>query len=725
MSRNISRGFYYFSLVLLTIVVTTAVYYSAFVLFDEDNTYLKFGNGFTLYVLAGSLLMGTVLFWGYRKITNITRYVMAAGIMFGIIVVLQFLVSLIKINPITDCFTTLDQAIAMVEDQKGILNNQTEYFERYTNNYFFTVLMYYFFKIIRLVGADYYYSAVILNILCIDVTIFGCYKIVDNLFGKKRALGVLYLLLFCPTTYLFVSFPYTNTFSAPFVIGVLYYGIRIVKKTTVVNKLAKLHFGADELRLALCGAVGILIRPTTAIALIAVIIYMLMKGKGMKYYLGIVGVIAVMLICYAGAGIVVKNHLKDKNSEGGFPATHWVMMGLKEKGYVNGADVSYTKSFPTKSEKVQANIKTIGGRLYKLGPLGVLSLWGEKIGEEWSVGTDSYNGLNSSAVEFTDVYEAVYGRNCLWLVMYCQVYRVISLFMTLCCILYMFRRKNTDIDSIYPLALTLLGIFIFLMLWETNRKHNICFVPVLVIMLESGFNLVKEKTLLNPVDRKWKRIAAVCVMLLVFIASDIQFIVEKPYFTEVTNVVHDNSLFQYENRLQEIDEAFPDNESVEQFFTATKPFNVVEIRFKADDMYYQDNVYKVSLQKEGVCIKSDIIGPKSISELGWYYIHCNEEPGNYSIKIEKNRDNVYAMTPMMMEGIKMVPYRNMQFFVEGQETNCSLAFNVYNSEYKTRLSETLYRTILSIVVVIQVFFIILCILNLIKIKNFRVLKVTA
>ena len=90
------------------------------------------------------------------------------------------------------------------------------------------------------------------------------------------------------------------------------------------------------------------------------------------------------------------------------------------------------------------------------------------------------------------------------------------------------------------------------------------------------------------------------------------------------------------NQDQEIDEAFPDNESVEQFFTATKPFNVVEIRFKADDMYYQDNVYKVSLQKEGVCIKSDIIGPKSISELGWYYIHCNEEPGNYSIKIEKN-----------------------------------------------------------------------------------------
>lgn len=723
MSRNISRGFYYFSLVLLAIVVTTAAYYSTFVLFEEDNTYLKFGNGFTIYVIAGSILMGTVLFWGYRKVTNITRYIMSAGIMFGIIIVLQVMMSFIKINPITDCFTTLDQAIAMVEDQKGILNNQTEYFERYTNNYFFTILMYYFFRIIRLVGADYFYSAVILNIICIDVTIFGCFKIVDILFGKKRALGVLFLLLFCPTTYLFVNFPYTNTFSAPFVIGVLYYGIRIVKNTAVVNISEKSRFGAEALWLALCGAVGILIRPTTAIAVIAVIIYMLMNKKGAKIYLGIAGVIAVMLLCYAGGSIIVRNHLKDRNSEGGFPATHWVMMGLKEKGYVNGADVSYTKSFPTKAEKVQANLKTIGGRLYKLGPLGVLSLWGEKIGEEWSIGTDSYNGLNSSAVEFTDVYEAVYGRNCLWLVMYCQLYRVISLFMTLCCIIYMFRRKSMDIDNIYPMALALLGIFIFLMLWETNRKHNICYVPVLVIMFESGFNLVKEKAQVH--QAKWKRIVPVCVMLVVYIASDIWFVVEKPHFTEVTNIEHDNSLYQYENRLQKIDEIFPEAASVEQFFKATKPFNVVEVRFKPDDMYYQDNIYIVSLLKDGVIIKSDIIGSKDISEMDWYYIKCNEQPGYYSIRIEKNRDNIYAMTPLMMEGIKMVPYKNTRFCVEGRDINCSLAFNVYNSEYKTRLSETLFWTILVIAGVIQVAVIILCIVNLKKDYKNHLLKVTA
>lgn len=90
--------------------------------------------------------------------------------------------------------------------------------------------MYFYFKVIRIFGADYFYSAVVLNIICIDLSVFGCFNIVNILFGKKRALGALYLLAFCPTTYLFVSFPYTNTFSAPFIAGVLYFSLRIVNE---------------------------------------------------------------------------------------------------------------------------------------------------------------------------------------------------------------------------------------------------------------------------------------------------------------------------------------------------------------------------------------------------------------------------------------------------------------------------------------------------------------
>ena len=226
--KNIRLVFYRFTLILLFFLMFIAFSFSIVTVPDKEKIFLNPGQSYIIYIISGSVLIGVLLFWGYRKITEMSNYILTAGIIFGVIIVLQVLISRILINPITDCFTTIDQAIAMAVEQNGILNNKMAYFERFTNNYFFTVLMYFYFKVIRIFGADYFYSAVVLNIICIDLSVFGCFNIVNILFGKKRALGALYLLAFCPTTYLFVSFPYTNTFSAPFIAGVLYFSLRIV-----------------------------------------------------------------------------------------------------------------------------------------------------------------------------------------------------------------------------------------------------------------------------------------------------------------------------------------------------------------------------------------------------------------------------------------------------------------------------------------------------------------
>ena len=693
MSERISRRFYRFSLGLLFALVLVAASFSAVRILERDKPFPGSVVSYAVYIIAGSILAGILLYYGYRKVTDLSRSLFAAGIIFGVIVILQLLLSGIHINPITDCFTTIDEAIAMTRNHHGILDNTTEYYERYTNNYFFTVLMYYYFRIVRLTGADYLYSAVILNIVCIDLAVFGCFRVVNLLYGRKRALGVLYFLALCPTTYLFVSFPYTNTFSAPFVIWILYFAIRILN----YNAGSK-QFFINAAGLVICGAFGTLMRPTTVIAVIAAVIYILMKRRNFRFCIVLAGVIAVMLVCIMGGNAVVKQHLKDRECAGGFPATHWVMMGLNKSrwGFVNGQDIEYTKSFPTKSEKVRGNVEMIGGRLSELGIGGLVILYADKLGEIWGVGTDSYNTLNSSAVEYSSAFEIIYGQNNFWLIMYCQIFRVISLFMTLYLIASLLRKNEPD--NIYPVALTMLGIMVFLMLWETNRKHNICFVPVLVILMESGFNIRKEKYV-NIINGKMPGAAGVSekavrpfviFAAVMFIISDICLITDKPYLTDNAHITHDNSFYHYENRLAEINGVFDKGKNVEQVFKADKPFNVIQVRFRPSDTYNPDYNYKLSLYKDGNCVQNDVVDQESLSGRGWYYMRYSGGAGDYSLVIDGTGSDPEALKVLMMDGLEMNPYKSTGLRVGGADTNCALAFNVYNEESSIIMSDMTY-----------------------------------
>ena len=696
--KNMRVVFYRFTLILLFFLVFIAFYFSIVTVPDKEKIFLNPGQSYIIYIISGSVLIGVLLFWGYRKITEMSNYIFTEGIIFGVIIVLQVLISRILINPITDCFTTIDQAIAMAEEQNGLLDNKMAYFERYTNNYFFTVLMYFYFKVIRIFGADYFYSAVVLNIICIDLSVFGCFNIVNILFGKKRALGALYLLAFCPTTYLFVSFPYTNTFSAPFIAGVLYFSLRIVNekyepKMLLIN-VSGFIFSA---------VVGTLIRPTTVIALIAAVIYMIMKKKSIKFFAGLFGMLAVMCIVFIGGNMVVKHHLMNKNNTGGFPATHWVMMGLNETGVITSEDVMFTKSFPTKSEKIEANVKVIKERLGDLGVGGLTTLYADKIGELWGVGTDDFQTHHSSAVRYTDSYEFIYGKNNGWLIMYCQMFRVLELLMALIFIVHMFRNKS--VDKMYPVALTLLGIMVFLMLWETNRKHNICFIPILVIIMESGFNCCRY----NAVG-KCKKMAAIYGIIALFLAGDVLMIIDKPYFTDTPYTARDYSLYRIGNRLKKIDNVLENGKYVEQTFSTEKPFNVVAVHFKVNDVNNQESNYKLSLYKDGKCTESVVIGAGDTAEEGWYYMRCNEPKGSYTLKIEGNQGTADTMSPFVMHGIKMVPYRNTSMYVAGKEAGGSLSFNVYNEGQKTVVSEAVFWFIFGVLAVLQIIVVKICII---------------
>ena len=81
----------------------------------------------------------------------------------------------------------------------------------------------------------------------------------------------------------------------------------------------------------------------------------------------------------------------------------------------------------------------------------------------------------------------------------------------------------------------------------------------------------------------------------------------KPYFTDTPYTARDYSLYRIGNRLKKIDNVLENGKYVEQTFSTEKPFNVVAVHFKVNDVNNQESNYKLSLYKDGKCTESVVI----------------------------------------------------------------------------------------------------------------------
>ena len=69
MSERISRRFYRFSLGLLFALVLVAASFSAVRILERDKPFPGSAVSYAMYIIAGSILAGVLLYYGYRKVT--------------------------------------------------------------------------------------------------------------------------------------------------------------------------------------------------------------------------------------------------------------------------------------------------------------------------------------------------------------------------------------------------------------------------------------------------------------------------------------------------------------------------------------------------------------------------------------------------------------------------------------------------------------------------------
>lgn len=396
----------------------------------------------------------------------------------------------------------------MRESSAALGNNQLfnsdfgyySYFKRYPNNIFLTFVFTLICKITIMIGIDNFeFVLVAFSVLSVNISIWFVAKSAMILFRNRHytifvvAVYVIYIA-FSP----WIVIPYSDTYVTMFTIGALYFYLNKNNMNIYVSWFLVFIFSL----------VGYLIKPTCIIVLIAIMLnetwkFIFIERKAKLKRLKMVPSLLVAIVLFMGLNIFSANYLgyeKDEDIE--FPMTHFLMMGMNKetKGVYNQEDVNLTTSNYGKQKKIDANLTVIKSRLMEYGAIGYLNLLGDKLLTNyndgtfaWSVEGNFYSIIlepkNSklspilreicyNTGKYYDYY-ATY-QQCMWITILVLVF-----FSLKKCIV-------GDNDNLYVLALSIIGITLFLLLFEARARYLYLYSSYYILLAGIGLQGIIE-----------------------------------------------------------------------------------------------------------------------------------------------------------------------------------------------------------------------------------------
>ncbi len=365
-----------------------------------------------------------------------------------------------------------------------------DYFYYFPNNLGGMSLLFIAFKAVSWLGiTDYFAIAMVFNAILATVTVLLIALICKRLFGIKQSVMALIFVLTSPPFYFIASTFYTDSLSMVFPVLIVYLYLRYPHSGENTKKRV-----VSAILLGLSCAVGMFVKFTVIIALIAVILYHICT-KGLRSILpaaiaslaAIIGVFALFNAYFYSA------HMdKDRADRLKIPYTHWIMMSLYKDGRYNQGDYEFTRSFEDPSERRSAILKQIEIRIKNRGVVGMLKLFNDKgviaFGDATFAQSDFLddNPANNTFLHSLALYD---GENHVTYRYACSgVYFSLQLFMLVSALGGIFM-KNRRVENTLPL-LCVFGIMLFLMLWEVTGRYGTNYIPMIVISAVSGLDMI-------------------------------------------------------------------------------------------------------------------------------------------------------------------------------------------------------------------------------------------
>ncbi|OZG61726.1 hypothetical protein BMYO_0240 [Bifidobacterium myosotis] len=361
----------------------------------------------------------------------------------------------------------------------------------------------------------------LINIVIVDTSILFLEKTIRPISERASRYAYLFmaLLLGCST---WIICPYTDTFSLPLSIWMISLMVKVFNKSKERHidawRIKEIvGFVAHFLLIGVSTSLAYAMKPSSVIPLIAFVIvwFVLCLGKSI-----LTKFIPSILAIIIGFGIVamplqVAEHtVFNYDSSRSVPMTHYLMMGMKDHGRYNEADYRATVARPTIEEKEQYNLSVIGQRLEDFGPIGYFSFLLKKSyynSADGSFGDNSYltvlNGQKGTGWVAVGEKNPIHSHNIVpfvWVQDFLadgedahQIYEIIMQAIYILLVLgmllfsvrlYLAKAKLSDIALEAWIALSLLGGYAFLLIFEGGRtRYLLQFLPLMLFISALGW----------------------------------------------------------------------------------------------------------------------------------------------------------------------------------------------------------------------------------------------
>lgn len=449
------------------------------------------------------------------KWLKIVLWTLLIGIQIGYVVILYRQIGF-------DCGVVIGSAKDLIA---GNFDN-VQYFSTYTNNMFLLLFFEICFRLAHLINFQKdLMVAIMINIIAIDVAIWLIAKVCIKIFGEKYSF-ISYIIsvpILGITPYIAVA--YTDTLSLPFTVG-LFYGYICYKQ----NKKTKYL-----IYITICGIIGLLIKPTNIIILIAIIlielINLIMKIASktrekidIKICLkNTLAIVLTAIIIYGGFSVYKQIRLgkyitKEDIENNSFSMTHFFMMGLKPTevegkyyGHYNQDDVDNTAAHIGKEAKKEYNISEAKNRLKNMGVKGYISFLYDKYTWIISDGTFFYGneghfyttepffkeGFAKLVQDYS--YQGREGYRNVTVNILQTYWCAVLILITLGTIIKFIKKEK---DEINILRLSVIGIIAFILLFEARSRYLINYLPIMIILAVYGAIEIYQKVANIKIPKK-------------------------------------------------------------------------------------------------------------------------------------------------------------------------------------------------------------------------------
>lgn len=493
----------------IVIGIVTGCFIIQFFLILFSNPYLE-NKYLNRAIVCGLLVAFTLLlFAGYRLLTKHRQFftkkrtILILAVLINLFIVVQLLfVSQTYVIPSWDFGAVYERVSAVVLNGESLSATPANwYFAKFGNNSALFFMLYGILTGLQKIGCTINESnilgyCIVINCVFIHIAFWLAVMVfvrmkrnTDAIFLATLLIGGMILLFYSPIFY-------TDTLSM-FVPLLLFHIILSYERRPLFR---------FALAFTVVALIGYFLKLISIFVLLAYVCYLVLKMRkktmrknAKKYLFFFLSLLAFVVLIYPVHGKMQKELgiTEDLLNRYQYPYTHWVMMGMQESedcvgGYFEDAYI-YTEQFWTKQEKIDKNIERIGEVLKERGFWGEIAFLGRKGVYTWGDGSfyslqkliryqQNPDGLFRFLWNREEGHERAgisYYMTGLW------YSNLLFIILSFCMMLANKKVKRLDI-----LRITIMGLYLFLMFWETRSRYLVAYIPVLYIIAVDGMKTV-------------------------------------------------------------------------------------------------------------------------------------------------------------------------------------------------------------------------------------------